>query len=190
MSLYPPLWIYPGLWIHPHAHSESVSDPFSRKIAKKKIQYAVLSTVVIIPPSVAATEAAAAAVTVVAAFERFPFQHVVPVLQLPPYCALPCLHKWPPPSPSCHRAPHLFRPLSLPPLFPSTPLPRPSQVDGPWHFVALAGGGRRPNGATLLKRRLLGRVGWRVVSVPHWEWEACAGPADQAEYLRCLVLPG
>ena len=65
--------------------------------------------------------------------------------------------------------------------------PRLSQVDGPTHFVKLAGGGRRPNGATRLKRRLLGRVGWRVVSVPYWEWAACAGPAEQAAYLRELL---
>ncbi len=63
-----------------------------------------------------------------------------------------------------------------------------SQVDGPSHFVALPGGGRRPNGATLLKRRLLGRVGLRVVSVPYWEWDTCAGPAEQATYLRRLLL--
>jgi hypothetical protein len=61
-------------------------------------------------------------------------------------------------------------------------------VDGPSHFVVLPGGGRRPNGATLLKRRLLGRAGLRVVSVPYWEWDACAGPAEQAACLRRLLL--
>ena len=58
------------------------------------------------------------------------------------------------------------------------------QVDGPHHFIRAAGGGRRPNGATLLKRGLLRRAGWRVVAVPHWEWEACAGAAEQQAYLR------
>ena len=53
--------------------------------------------------------------------------------------------------------------------------------------MVLAGGGRRANGATLLKRRLLERAGLRVVSVAHWEWEACAGPAEQAEYLQRLL---
>ena len=73
---------------------------------------------------------------------------------------------------------------------PSPPLPSPClyQVDGPSHFVLLPGGGRRPNGATLLKRRLLGRAGLRVVSVPYWEWRTCAGPAEQAAYLRRLLL--
>ena len=40
------------------------------------------------------------------------------------------------------------------------------EVDGPWHFV-----GREPNDATLLKRRQLHHVGWRLVPVPHWEWK-------------------
>jgi hypothetical protein len=68
-----------------------------------------------------------------------------------------------------------------------SPSPRFSQVDGPVHFVAMEGGGWRPNGATLLKRRLLGRAGWRVVSVPYWEWDACAGPAEQEACLRRLL---
>eukprot|EP00962_Isochrysis_galbana_P044958 scaffold17563_cov117-Isochrysis_galbana.AAC.1 len=40
------------------------------------------------------------------------------------------------------------------------------EVDGPSHFV-----GRKPNGATLLKRRQLRHVGWRLVSIPYWEWD-------------------
>ena len=63
----------------------------------------------------------------------------------------------------------------------------PPQVDGPTHFVSLPGGGRRPNGATALKRRLLARAGWRVVAVPYWEWEACAGPEARAAYLQRLL---
>ncbi len=50
--------------------------------------------------------------------------------------------------------------------------------------------GQRENGATLLKRRLLERVGWRVVSVRHWEWEAAtrAGGAEgQRAYLEGLL---
>lgn len=53
------------------------------------------------------------------------------------------------------------------------------KVDGPSHFV-----GRTPNGATLLKRRLLRHLGWRLVSIPYWEWSAfakerTAGRADK-----------
>jgi hypothetical protein len=67
---------------------------------------------------------------------------------------------------------------------PSSPISPPHQVDGPPHFIQLASGGRWPNGAMRPKRRLLGRVGWGVVSVPYWEWGALAGPAEQAPYLR------
>ena len=67
-------------------------------------------------------------------------------------------------------------------IHPSSP-----QVDGPSHFIAAAGGGRRASGATALKRRLLARAGWRVVSVAHWEWEACAAPPQQRDYLRRLL---
>ncbi len=41
------------------------------------------------------------------------------------------------------------------------------EVDGPSHFV-----GCEPNGATVLKRRQLRPLGWRLVSVPYWEWDA------------------
>ncbi len=79
--------------------------------------------------------------------------------------------------------------VSLPPLSPAPPQLRCclSQVDGPLHFVAMAGGGWRPNGATLLKRRLLGLVGWSVVSMPYWQWRACAGSEEQKERLRLLL---
>ena len=40
------------------------------------------------------------------------------------------------------------------------------EVDGPLHFE-----GREPNCAMLLKRRQLRHLGWRLVSVPYWEWD-------------------
>ena len=40
------------------------------------------------------------------------------------------------------------------------------EVDGPSHFAR-----RKPTGATLLKRRQLKHLGWRLVSVPYWEWD-------------------
>jgi hypothetical protein len=40
------------------------------------------------------------------------------------------------------------------------------EVDGPSHFV-----GRKPSGATLLKRRQLRHFGWTLVSIPYWEWD-------------------
>ncbi|EOD25932.1 hypothetical protein EMIHUDRAFT_237345 [Emiliania huxleyi CCMP1516] len=44
------------------------------------------------------------------------------------------------------------------------------EVDGPFHFLLPDGRGvRKPNGPTLLKRRLLAAAGWRVISVPFYE---------------------
>ncbi len=52
------------------------------------------------------------------------------------------------------------------------------EVDGPSHFV-----GREPNGTTLLKRRQLRHLGWRLVSATHWKWEWLQTPAHRSEYL-------
>jgi len=41
------------------------------------------------------------------------------------------------------------------------------EVDGPSHFV---GRSQQPTGATLLKHRQLRYFGWRLESVPYWEW--------------------
>ena len=62
------------------------------------------------------------------------------------------------------------------------------EVDGPSHFV-----GREPTGATLLKRRQLKHFGWRLVSVPYWEWGGLAHPdkskerEQRAAYLKALL---
>lgn len=41
------------------------------------------------------------------------------------------------------------------------------------------------NGGTLLKRRQLGQLGYRVVSVPYWEWAEVKGKVRRQEaYLR------
>ena len=45
------------------------------------------------------------------------------------------------------------------------------EVDGPSHFVAHGdGAGSRELGKTVLKRRQLGALGWRLVAVPFFEW--------------------
>lgn len=41
------------------------------------------------------------------------------------------------------------------------------EVDGPYHFLRRS---QRPTGATLLKRRQLRSFGWKLASVPYWEW--------------------
>ena len=42
------------------------------------------------------------------------------------------------------------------------------EVDGPTHFLCHS---QRPTGATLLKHRQLRYYGWRLESVPYWEWK-------------------
>jgi hypothetical protein len=59
------------------------------------------------------------------------------------------------------------------------------EVDGPFHFVQGAGGGR-PDGSTLLKRRHLKLLGYVTVSV-HWsEWRSLRRDARGA-YLDQLL---
>ena len=41
--------------------------------------------------------------------------------------------------------------------------------------------GRLPTGSTLLKRRQLGQLGYEVVSVPYWEWNALRRDKDQEQ---------
>jgi hypothetical protein len=54
------------------------------------------------------------------------------------------------------------------------------EVDGPSHFVK-DGQGWVPNGATRMKRRHLSASGYRLVSVPFFEWNE---EMDKAAYLR------
>ena len=64
------------------------------------------------------------------------------------------------------------------------------EVDGPSHFLLPDGRGlRRPNGSTLLKRRLLAAAGWRVISVPFYEWDGVATANGQQTYLERAVAP-
>ena len=63
-------------------------------------------------------------------------------------------------------------------------------VDGPSHFLLPDGRGvRKPNGPTLLKRRLLAAAGWRVISVPFYEWNGFATANGQQTYLERAVAP-
>ena len=64
------------------------------------------------------------------------------------------------------------------------------EVDGPSHFLLPDGRGvRRPNGPTLLKRRLLAAAIWRVISVPFYEWNGFATANGQQTYLERAVAP-
>ena len=55
------------------------------------------------------------------------------------------------------------------------------EVEGPHSFV---GRSQQPQGKTLLKRRQLQAAGWRLMSVPCWEWDDCR--RDRAE--QCALL--
>jgi hypothetical protein len=54
------------------------------------------------------------------------------------------------------------------------------EVDGPFHFL---GDGRTPSGSTLLKRKQLRQLGYKVVPVPFWEWDAARGDVAKRLYL-------
>jgi hypothetical protein len=56
------------------------------------------------------------------------------------------------------------------------------EVDGPSRF--LLPDWRRASGATLLKRRILSMLGYHVISVPHWEWNALKMTGAKDEYMR------
>ena len=58
------------------------------------------------------------------------------------------------------------------------------EVDGPTHYTR-SSRPYRELGCTVLRRRLLERCGWRVVSVPVREWDV---QRDKAGYLK--RLPG
>ncbi|KZV32794.1 hypothetical protein F511_23706 [Dorcoceras hygrometricum] len=55
------------------------------------------------------------------------------------------------------------------------------EIDGPSHFSRNSG---VPLGHTMLKRRYVTAAGWKLISVPHHEWEELHGEFEQLEYLR------
>jgi hypothetical protein len=61
------------------------------------------------------------------------------------------------------------------------------EVDGPFHFL---GDGRTPSGSTLLKRRQLGQLGYTVVPVPFWEWDALNGGEVKRRYVVDKLMGG
>ncbi|KAL3322532.1 hypothetical protein AABB24_039904 [Solanum stoloniferum] len=58
------------------------------------------------------------------------------------------------------------------------------EIDGPTHFSRNSGS---PLGHTMLKRRSITAAGWKLVSVPHQEWEELKGGFEQLEYLRGII---
>jgi len=60
------------------------------------------------------------------------------------------------------------------------------EVNGPYHYLVDRSYRRThsANGATILKRRLLERIGHTVLTVPYWEWDALGSDNDRDEYIR------
>ena len=68
------------------------------------------------------------------------------------------------------------------------------EVDGPSHFLRGPGadagerGGGHLNGSTRLKQRLLSLLGWDVLSVPYYDWDALGHDLQaQCVYVRSLL---
>ena len=63
------------------------------------------------------------------------------------------------------------------------------EVDGPFHFLLPDDRGvRKPNGPTLLKRRLLAAAGWRVISVHFYELDGLT-PDERQTYMERAAAP-
>ncbi|EOD30188.1 hypothetical protein EMIHUDRAFT_460698 [Emiliania huxleyi CCMP1516] len=64
------------------------------------------------------------------------------------------------------------------------------EVDGPSHFLRPDSQGvRAPSGTTMLKRRLLAAAGWRVISVPFYDWDRLNTADERQAYLERAVGP-
>lgn len=61
------------------------------------------------------------------------------------------------------------------------------EADGPTHFTINNIPNKRLLGASLLKRRLLSKLGWSVISVPYYEWPGKLGVQKQVDYLLQLL---
>ena len=59
--------------------------------------------------------------------------------------------------------------------------------DGPSHYHATASSLPRLDGRAALKRRLLEKRGWRLLSVSHFEWSALRSAAERQEYFARLL---
>jgi hypothetical protein len=76
------------------------------------------------------------------------------------------------------------------------------EVDGPYHFILCIDSGSllksgninkiqneyQANGATMLKRRLLTLMGWKVLNIPYWEWYKLEGNnTREVQYCQRLL---
>ena len=61
------------------------------------------------------------------------------------------------------------------------------EVDGPTHYVKCKGEQRLENGHTKFKSRILRQLGWTVIHVPYFEWNAQTDVAAKDSYLQSKV---
>jgi hypothetical protein len=64
------------------------------------------------------------------------------------------------------------------------------ELHGPRHYLRELGSGKvleLENGATKAKRRFLGRLGWKVVNIPYFDWDKAKGKEEKKELL-CIKL--
>ena len=54
------------------------------------------------------------------------------------------------------------------------------EVDGPTHYLSTG----EPTGTTLLCNRVLRSAGWRVVSIPWFEWRALKSMDEKKAYIK------
>jgi hypothetical protein len=59
------------------------------------------------------------------------------------------------------------------------------EVDGPSHFIRQDRDAL--NGSTMLKQRLLRLAGWRIISVPYFEWDELEDSTAKVSYLTQLI---
>jgi hypothetical protein len=61
------------------------------------------------------------------------------------------------------------------------------EADGPWHYVSP---GRRLNGPTQFRNRMLAAQGHTVVSIPYWEWDVSRTDEQRQRYLTLKLAGG
>ena len=61
------------------------------------------------------------------------------------------------------------------------------EIDGPWHYLTGSDDRQHLDGRTVLKRRLLEASGWRLVSVPVFDWDELAIRDDAVDAKRAYL---
>ncbi len=58
------------------------------------------------------------------------------------------------------------------------------EVDGPYHFIW----GRKVTFATMIKREILRMYGWKMISVPFFDWYPLQSQSERLEYLSQILI--